>query len=200
LWQRSVTRRQGLPAGQVPVFWYCDEAQNWFTPYDWRYQAEARSSAAATIALTQTISGIYATLDPSRAQAQAGALMANLSTKIALRNSDATTNQWMSEAIGRDIVRRGSINIGWNESWTEGDNSGVGISGGEKGNTISIQDGTSGGYSIGHSQGFGSQETMDYLIPPRLYTLLAPGQAVVFKAGRRWQRTGNTFLDVQFPA
>jgi hypothetical protein len=77
LWQRSVTRRQGLPMGQVPVFWFCDEAQNWFSSYDWRYQAEARSSAAATVALTQTLSGVYATLDPSRAQAQAGALMAS---------------------------------------------------------------------------------------------------------------------------
>ena len=74
LWQRSVTRRQGLPLGQVPVFWFCDEAQNWFSAYDWRYQAEARVSWAATVALTQTLSGIYATLDPGRAQAQAGAL------------------------------------------------------------------------------------------------------------------------------
>ena len=24
LWQRTVTRRQGLPLGQVPVFWFCD--------------------------------------------------------------------------------------------------------------------------------------------------------------------------------
>ena len=200
LWQRTVTRRQGLPAGQVPVFWFCDEAQNFFTSYDWRYQAEARSSWAATIALTQTLSGIYATLDPGRAQAQAGALMANLSTKIALRNSDATTNQWMSEAIGCDIVHRRSKNVGWNENWSEGDSSSVGISGSEKGSTISIQDGTSRNYSIGHNQGFGAQETMDHLIPPRIFTMLAPGQAIVFKAGRRWHRTGNTFLDVQFPA
>jgi hypothetical protein len=200
LWQRTVTRRQGLPAGQVPVFWFCDEAQNFFTSYDWRYQAEARSSWAATIALTQTLSGLYATLDPARAQNQANALMANLSTKVALRNSDATTNEWMSQAIGRDIVHRRSKNVGWNENWSEGDSSSVGISGSEKGNSISIQDGTSGNYSIGHSQGFGSQETMDYLIPPRIFTMLAPGQAIFFKAGRRWHRTGTTFLDVQFPA
>jgi hypothetical protein len=200
LWQRSVTRRQGLPAGQVPVFWFCDEAQNFFTSYDWRYQAEARSSWAATVALTQTLSGIYAMLDPGRAQAQAEALMANLSTKIALRNSDATTNKWMSEAIGRDIVHRRSKNVGWNENWSEGDNSGVSISGSEKGSTVNIQDGTSGNYSIGHNQSFGSQETMDFLLPPRIFTMLAPGQAIVFKAGRRWHRTGNTFLDVQFPA
>ena len=41
---------------------------------------------------------------------------------------------------------------------------------------------------------------MDYLIPPRIFTQLAPGQAIVYKAGRRWHRTGDTFLDVQFPA
>ena len=169
LWQRTVTRRRGLPLGQVPVFWFCDEAQNWFSAYDWRYQAEARSSWAATVALTQTLSGIYATLDPGRAQAQAGALLANLSTKVALRNSDATSNNWMSEAIGRDLVRRASFNTGWNEGYSEG-NSGISITGSEKGSTITFQDGRSRGYSTGRNQSYGFQESMDYLIPTNLYS------------------------------
>lgn len=200
LWQRSVTRRQGLPPGEVPVCLFMDEAQNWLTPFDWRYQAEARSSWAATVAATQTLSGVHATLDPARSQAQANALLANLSTKIALRNSDPTTNQWMSDAIGRDIVRRSSMNIGWNEGRTEGGSHGISISGSEKGSTFTFQDGTSSSASMGRNHGFGSQETMDYLIPPRVFTLLTPGQAIVYKAGRRWHRTGTTFLDVQFPA
>jgi hypothetical protein len=177
-----------------------DEAHNWLTPFDWRFQAESRSSNSATVAATQTLSGVQAALDPSRAQAQANALLANLSTKIALRNSDATTNQWMSEAIGRDIVHRTSISIGWNEGSNEGDSGSVSINSSEKGSSLSFQDGTNSGYSIGRNEGMSAQETMDYLIPPRVFTLLAPGQAIVYKAGRRWRRTGNTFLDVQFPA
>jgi hypothetical protein len=200
LWQRSVTRRQGLPPGEVPVVLFMDEAQNWLTPFDWRYQAEARSSWSATVALTQTLSGVHATLDPSRAYAQAGAWFSNLSTKVALRNSDATSNQFMSEAIGRDIVHRSSISIGWNEGSNEGDNSSVGITGSEKGSSVNFQDGTNRGYSIGRNEGMSSQETMDHIIPPRVFTLLAPGQAIVYKAGRRWHRTGSTFLDMQFPA
>lgn len=47
---------------------------------------------------------------------------------------------------------------------------------------------------------------MDYLVQPNIFTRLKGGgkennyqvQAVVFKAGRRFRRTGQTFIDVTF--
>jgi hypothetical protein len=93
-----------------------------------------------------------------------------------------------------------------------GTQSGWSVSSGGQGET---QHGSSGGSQFGLNRGnstsssrnVGWNQTIDYLIQPGVFTRLKGGgpesryqvQGVLFKAGKDWNRTGRTFLDVTFP-
>jgi hypothetical protein len=53
IWQRGIVRRQGLrELGDVPVFLWADEAQNFVTAADGKFHNECRSSICATVLLS----------------------------------------------------------------------------------------------------------------------------------------------------
>lgn len=212
IWQQAMLRRQGLPRGERPVFLWADEAQVFITDFDRGFQESARSSWAATVYLTQNINNLYAAMAPDHAQAHA--LLGNLGTKIFHRNSDHVTNQWASDTIGKSTILRQSggfsesdseslgVSVGTQSGWSHGSG------GGQESHSYSggSQSGMNWGRSTSSSQNYGWQETVDYLIQPSIFTRLKGGgkdnqyqvQAVVFKAGRKFRRTGQTFIDVTF--
>ena len=73
--------------------------------------------------------------------------------------------------------------------------------------SMGAQDGSSRSQNFSRGDNAGWQEVIDYLVPPTLFTHLRSGgplndwqvQGVVFKAGKSWNRTGRTYLDVTFP-
>lgn len=212
IWQQAMLRRQGLPRGERPVFLWADEAQVFMTDFDRGFQEAARSSWAATVYLTQNINNLYAAMAPDHAQAHA--LLGNLGTKIFHRNSDSVTNQWAAETIGKSIIFRQSCGLSQSDSESLGASVGSqsgwssGSGGGQEQSSVSggSQSGMNWGRSTSSSYNWGWQETVDYPIQPSAFTRLKGGgkenryqvQGIVFKAGRRFRRTGQTFIDVTF--
>jgi len=96
--QKAILRRDTRKHPR-PVFLWADESQNFVSPFDYQYQAVARSARACTVYLTQNISNYYAALG-EQGKAQADALMGNFQTKIYHANSDAATNAHAADIIG----------------------------------------------------------------------------------------------------
>lgn len=218
IWQRAMLRQSFLSQGQRPVFLWADEAQQFVTPFDTGFFEAARSNYAAGVYLTQSVNAIYAAMTPGMHEQQGNALLANFATKIFHRSSDAKTNHWAAETISKGIVRRKSGNFGYSTNYSTGGNKGWGSNSGWS-HSESPQGGSSsysGGHSYsegkswsqggGHNSTFGWQEADDYLVRPELFTHLASGgwrsrwrvQAIAFKAGRHWRRTGQNYIDVSF--
>lgn len=218
LWQREMLRRSFLAPGERPVFLWADEAQQFVTPFDTGFFEAARSHYAAGIYLTQSVNAIYAAMTPGMHEQQGNTLLANFATKIFHRSSDPVTTRWAADVIARGLVRRrsGGTGRGHTTGYTygknKGGNSGWSVNSGPNGGTSS----GSGGYNWGESESWnagdswnwnqGWQETDDHLVRPELFTHLASGgrrsrwrvQAIVFKAGRHWRRTGQNYIDVSF--
>lgn len=100
LYQRAVMRRN-IKKDFRPVFLMADEAQNFLTPLDYRFQAEARKYRVISVYITQTISGMQTLLE-SRSNVEA--LAGNLVTTIMHNQIDDTSKQWMSRKIGSRYV------------------------------------------------------------------------------------------------
>lgn len=214
IWQRAMLRFTGIRRGGHPVFLWVDEAQAFVTDYDRMFQEGARSACAATVYLTQSVSNFRAALGDN-ADAKANALLGNLATKIFHRNSDFTTNQWAAEMIAKGVIVRYSGGYAGSDSqsfgFSAGENSGWSAGSSQGGSNSSHSGGSSSGINFGRStstsQNQGWHQTVDYLVQPGVFTRLKGGgpehayhvQGVVFKAGKRWKRTGHTFLDVTFP-
>jgi len=96
-----------LPPGEVPVFLWADEAQNFITTADKAFQEACRSSVCATVFLTQNINNYIAAFQQN-AEAQAYGLLAGLGTKIFHRNGDPKTNAFAAETIAKSSVYRSS--------------------------------------------------------------------------------------------
>ena len=189
---------------------WSDEAQMFMNPLDARFAETCRSSFGCSVNLVQSISALYTTMEPAQAKAQTDALLANLSTKIFHRNGDHVTNTWAADSIAKTLVRRRGGSWSRSSSTSYGENEGSSFSL----TTSPSQQSSTGGWSWGRNYSrqeqvsvSGSwQEQMDYEIPPQLFTTLRGGgpdnyrkvEAIVFKAGRRWKRTGRTWLDVTF--
>lgn len=214
-WQRCVMRRQGLPRGEVPVFEWIDEAQRFVNDFDRDYQEACRSSWASTVLLTQSINNLYAAMPEGNNNAHANALLGNLGTAIFHRNGDYTTNEWAANAIGKGRItlangsrqRSGGSTSGisfTDQSGYTRTSKGAGPDEWQTSNNGSVT--TSSQLSSNWSDSEGWGEHIDYLVPPVVFTRLAGGgrsagykvQGVVFKPGKRWKRTGTTYLDVTF--
>jgi len=210
IWQRGIVRRQGLrEPGDVPVFLWADEAQNFITSADPKFHNECRSSVCATVLLSQNINNYIAAFHQN-AEAQANALLAGLGTKIFHRNGDYTTNQWAAEtcAKGRAVFYSGgssesrgmSDNQSWGSSW--GGSSGTH----DSSSTYNRERGGSRGFSRERSTNEAWSEQIDYQVQPELFTRLKSGgrqnrnevQAVIFKSGTPFPPNGKPFTAVTF--
>ena len=218
LWQRAMLRRAFLSPGERPTFLWVDEAQRFVNPFDNSFFDAARSHYVAGVYLTQSVNAIYSAMTPGMHEQQGNALLANFSTKIFHRNSDVVTNRFASETISKSIIRRRSGNFGYSTNYSTGGNKGLGRNAGwsvsetpQGGNYSysggdSYSEGKSWSEGGGYNTTYGWQEADDYLVRPELFTHLASGgwrsrwrvQAIAFKAGRHWRRTGQNFLDVSF--
>lgn len=113
MWQKAIERRP-KEKGMRPVFLWVDESQLFLTAYDMIFQTTARSSRACTVYLTQNISNYYAVMPGRNPMYKTDSLLGNLNTKIFHANDDYATNEWVSKAIGKEIVklRTGGSSIG----------------------------------------------------------------------------------------
>jgi hypothetical protein len=123
VWQKAAERRDKSHPMR-PVFLWCDESQELITGHDAAFQATARSSAVATVYLTQNLRNYHARMGGgAKAEADTDSLLGNLGTKIFHANSDPTTNQYAERIFGYGSVQRhsGSISgqntsIGWSDA------------------------------------------------------------------------------------
>jgi len=101
LWQQAVERRKIIRGESIPVFLWIDEAQNFITEYDMQFQANARSTMACTVYLTQNLPNYYAEVGGEQSKYRVDSLVGNLQTKIWHANSDPMTNENAAETIGK---------------------------------------------------------------------------------------------------
>jgi hypothetical protein len=210
IWQRGILRRQGLKEpGDVPVFLWADEAQNFITPADPKFMNECRSSVCATVFLTQNINNYMSSFHVN-SEALTNSLLAGMNTKIAHRNGDYRTNQWFAEtcAKGRTIFYSGgtSESRGMSENMSWGSSSGGGSSAEGASSSYSSERGGSRGFSRERSTNEGWSEQMEFQVQPEIFTRLKSGgpqngnevQAVIFKSGATFPPTGKPFTGVTF--
>jgi hypothetical protein len=108
--QKTVERRKDNSGGRGrPVFLWADECQYFVSRHDALFQATARSSRAGTVYLTQSIPSLVAAVGAEQeGRALVDSLLNNLITKIFHANSDATTNEYATKLIGKEIKRFGT--------------------------------------------------------------------------------------------
>lgn len=108
--QKTVERRKDNPDGHGrPVFLWAEECQYFISRHDALFQATARSSRAGTVYLTQSIPSLVAAIGAEQeGRALVDSLLNNLVTKIFHANSDATTNEYASKLIGKEIRKFGT--------------------------------------------------------------------------------------------
>ena len=209
IWQRAILRRQNLPPGEVPVFLWADEAQNFVTSADMAFQTESRSSVCCTVFLTQNINNYVAAFHEN-AEAHANALLAGLALKVFHRQGDYRTNEWAAQTIaqGRVVYYNGgasdsrglseSDNSGYNRNWSSGPGGGSGGGG--------TSSGTSSGTSRQRSTSEGWSQQRGFQVEPEVFTRLKSGgpehkkqvEAILFKSGASFTPTGRPFTGVTF--
>ena len=103
--QKTVERRKDNANGMGrPVFLWADECQYFISRHDALFQATARSSRAGTVYLTQSIPSLVAAVGAEQeGRALVDSLLNNLVTKIFHANSDATTNDYATKLIGKEV-------------------------------------------------------------------------------------------------
>ncbi len=202
------------------LFCYADEYQEFATSRDGEFLAMSRSSLCATIALTQSLSILYAKVGGQNAHDRVHALIANMGIRIHCANGCATTNAWASQTIGKAVQRRASFseNEGTNASYGSAMNEGSGWSreasdsnfmghvggfgwsmdpswgrnGSESGN-----DGWSRNRGHGSNRGtsHGYSETVDDIVPAGFFAsgLKTGGPANGNRVGAIWVQAGKRF-------
>jgi hypothetical protein len=167
-WQRATERRAVGPQTR-PTFGFADECQFFLSRYDAEFQSTARSSRAATIYLTQNLPTYYALLPGRDPKASADSLLGNFQTKIFHANTDATTNQYASELIGKSLQRRASGSWSVNDGWSNGTNESRGTSfqrgdssgrnwGGSSNSSVTYSDDGKASYTVGGGSSGGGQK------------------------------------------
>jgi type IV secretory pathway TraG/TraD family ATPase VirD4 len=105
LFQRAVEARD-LAAFPQPVCLWVDECQHFLTTYDSTYQATARSMRAASVMLSQNLDSIRSRFQAQTGEAEAQALISNLSTKVLCSNDHTVTNKWSADSLGEIWLTR----------------------------------------------------------------------------------------------
>lgn len=181
--QKAVERRIDNADGNGrPLFLWADECQHFSTRYDALFQATARSSRAATVYLTQNYPSLANAFGGGvEGRSHADALLGNLGTKIFHANSDAETNRYAAELVGRRLQTL--RNSGWGSSLSLG-----------------------GQASLSSSAHSGRSEHIDFDVQPTEFSRLRKGgvengrlaEAIVFQNGRLWSGTARTWRKVAF--
>lgn len=190
LWKTSFQRaieRRNIKSNPRPVFLWADECQYFVTsPFDMQFQTTCRASRVATVLLTQNVSNMYAALGGSdQGRAEADSLFGNLNTKIFHANSDPVTNEWGANLIGRSRQYLANSSTTRQPQYI----------------TPSL-------FNMEESPQLstGLTEHIDYEVQPRRFTTLRRGgpangwevDAILFQGGRRFQRTGKTWMPITF--
>lgn len=183
--QRAMERRN-VTKNPRPVFLWIDEFQNLATSQDALFQSTARSSRVASVFITQNMPAVRAALGGrDGGQSAADALYGNLNCKIFHNNSEAHTNHWASEMVGRTLQSFGSS----------------GHSPGEQ-DWIS----TAVGLPISGQVNAGLSDRFELELQPRAFSLLRTGgldhgflvDAVVYQNGKVFRSTGTNYLHATF--
>ena len=143
-WQRAAERR-AIHACTRPVFLFADECQFFISDYDAEFLSTARSAMAATVFITQNVPTFYAQMRARDPKATVDSLLGNFQTKIFHTNTDATTNQYAADMIGRSLQARRSAN------WSASQNQQSSVSDSDN---WSVQSGTSKGRNWGGNSGY----------------------------------------------
>jgi hypothetical protein len=133
--QKSIERRN-VAESPRPVLLWQDEGQYYLSEStDFPFTSTSRSARVANVLLTQSISGVVATLGGGPAgKAEADAHLSNYGTKIFHANTDAASNEYAANLIGRRKQFRVSANnnygndgfaVGYSRSQQTGGSSGI---------------------------------------------------------------------------
>jgi hypothetical protein len=179
IWQRA-TERRDLARYPRPCFLWADECQLFVTASDATFQTTARSSRAATVYLTQSLSNFHAALGGGeRGKALTHSLLGNLQTKVFHQNGDSVTNHYAAELFAKSWQFRGSAGTSTSEA-------------------------DSGPSRV--SRNAGGSDSLEYEVLPQEFTMLRKGgtehhglvDGIVFQGGRRFRATGKNYLRVTF--
>ncbi|MDO5970306.1 TraM recognition domain-containing protein [Flavivirga aquimarina] len=95
-----------------PCALYIDEYHSLCSPInDSIFQSTARSSWAASVFITQSLQNLYFVMGEHMPQARAKSLVENLNLKYLCNNSEAETNKWSSEMVGKHYIYVESVQI-----------------------------------------------------------------------------------------
>lgn len=184
-WQRAIESRD-LSENARPVFLWCDEFQTFATSQDAQFFATCRSARAATVLLSQNVSGVHAALGGGdNGRAEADAIFANCNTKLFHANLDTVTNTWAADLIGkrRDLFM----------SVSQSEHSGGGLA-----SLI--------GLAANGQASAGASEQLDHEVPPSAFARLRTGgpangwnvDAILVQSGKRFRESGGIWMPVTF--
>jgi len=105
--------RHSVTAVTRPVFLHIDEFQALLTSYDSDFARLCRGFKVSFVLLTQNLPTIYSALGGGdKAEQEVDSLLGNLNVKIFCANSEANTNKWASETLGRTRQYMSNMNSG----------------------------------------------------------------------------------------
>lgn len=181
--QRAVERRD-VRSNPRPVFLFADESQLFATKFDALFQTTARSSRCCAVYLTQSLSNYRTAYAGESGDAEAKALLANLTTHVCHALADSDTCEFLANLIGRtkQWFSNGSVS---HQPYSLADDF-LGGGGGQ----------TSGGYS----------ESFEFEVQPAVLTQMRTGgkanrflvDALVWRGGQPFQTTGRNYLWTSF--
>jgi TraM recognition site of TraD and TraG len=183
--EKSIERRDVTKSPRPVVLWQ-DEGQFFLLPStDFLFTSTSRSARVANVLLTQSISGVVATLAGGPAgKAEADAYLSNYGTKIFHANTDPTSNEYAANLIGRckQFVISANNNYGGSDGWSNG------------------------GWRQQSGRSSGISEIVEYEVQPREFSRLRTGgadnrgevDAIVFKNGAGFKATGRNWMKVTF--
>ncbi len=171
--QAAMERRNvKLEASPIQVALWIDEYQSYVSPLtDSMFQTTARSSWVATIYITQNMDNLLFTMGSNAPEARVMSLLGNMNCKFLCSNDNFRTNEWASKMIGQEFIYPKGYSIARGEVSSQ---------------TVS--------------------PTLHPKMPPEEFTTLKTGraindfkvEAIVFKAGKIWDRDGSNYAKVEF--
>ncbi len=175
MFQRAVLQRDTNQYPR-PVFLWADEAQNFVSSFDYKFQAVARSARACTVYLSQSVSNYYSVLGGGEGRDETHAFLGNLVTKVFHANSDHATNQYASDLIGQHWMT--VYNFGSSQNAQQ----------------------------PGDNRSAGGSQSVQYKVLPAQFTTLRKGgpknnlevDGIVFQGGRTFHATGDTYMKAVF--
>lgn len=118
--QRMALRRRETRSDDTrPIFLWADEAHEFTSPFDHKFQPLAREFKVATVYLSQSIQNYYAAMG-GHSPARAKALITAFSNHIFHAGVDPETNKMAEDFVGMQLFNR----FGWGDgvSYTHGQN------------------------------------------------------------------------------